>query len=219
VLNNEPNPIQRVLAALSSKRADARASAALWLAGSQDPSARPALHEAWKERNDAAKQAMVEALEALGVPLERILDVDEIAREAETQVADSNVSTELSWFPLDGLPRVHWKADGRPVTQQTVLWWLLQARRLKTPEPLGSLRRQMGLVEEVERGLLGAAVLQAWIDFDTMPRTIEEARMAAGKQHALLEHAVDYLNKMEDRHLIVPSVAELTEQHDSRCRS
>lgn len=177
-LSREPDRMERILSALASKKAPVRTVAAEWLGVVDEPSAVDPIREALaKERNAAAREAMMSALERLGAPVESFLDHEQIEREAAEAVSKKAFPDSLAWLPFDQLPRLRWRRDQSPVSAETAAWWLLQAHRLKKPDAGPLLRRQIALTEGAAE--FGTAVLKAWIDFDVMPCSIEQAREKA----------------------------------------
>jgi len=177
-LSREPDRAERILSALASKKAPVRTVAAEWLGAVNESSAVDPIREALaKEKNGAAREAMMSALERLGAPAESILDHEQIEREAAEAVSKRAFPDSLAWLPFDQLPRLRWRRDRSSVSPETAAWWLLQAHRLKKPDAGPLLRRQIALTEGA--AAFGTAVLKAWIDFDLMPGSIEQAREKA----------------------------------------
>ena len=58
-----------------------------------------------KEKHDVAKGAMLDALQALGRPVERYLDRDKLAAEARKALSKDSPK-DLAWFPWSALPAV-----------------------------------------------------------------------------------------------------------------
>jgi hypothetical protein len=132
------------------------------------------------------------ALESIGVPLDDILIPDEISRAALRNLQKKSVPSALAWFPFDQLPAMRWAGGKGQIPRETPVWWLMQANQLKTPEPGALLRRQLRLVHADDRETFGLAVLQAWIDYDTMPGTWEQVRQAAQRQRDMLLKIADF---------------------------
>ena len=93
-----------MIRALSDGKAEVRALAAQWLGRLRHEAALPALEAAVaKEKQDVALGAMLDALQALGQPVEKYLDRDALAGQAAKAVA-KGLPKDLDWFPWDGLP-------------------------------------------------------------------------------------------------------------------
>ncbi|MDQ3625314.1 MAG: hypothetical protein M3463_23015, partial [Verrucomicrobiota bacterium] len=182
-LERAPDRCARITAALGSGHAEIRAIAADWLRRLREPSALEPLQAALrKEKNDAAKTAIMAALEQLGVPVDQFLDRPALRAEAEKGLA-KGVLAALSSFPFETLPAVHWADNGARVEPEIVHWWLAQHGKLKNPEPGPLLRRYCAALRAGERETLGQFVLEAWIACDTAAISSDEAERAA-RQHA-----------------------------------
>ncbi|MEZ5393568.1 MAG: HEAT repeat domain-containing protein [Bryobacterales bacterium] len=187
VVQKEPDAFERVLAALSDSRHATRAVAAEWLGRWGLPEAVPALRKALAaEKHDLAIDAQLTALERLGVSIDDVLSPATLTEEAARKLAKMGPPNELSWMPFESLPAVRWRGSAEQIPQQTLTWWLAQAVKLKSPEPGPLLRRQLRLLHPEDRETLGRAILQSWMDYDTMPMTYEQVRQAAERQHAQL---------------------------------
>ena len=182
-LGRRPGSEARILAALGSEKADARALAADWLGQLGNPATVDPLRAALKkEKHDSPKIAMMQALEALGAPIEEFLDRAGLEREAARGLA-RGVPSGLAWFPFDPLPAVRWADGSRPVSPEVLRWFVVQAFQTKNPEPNALLRRYCASFEPAGREALGRFVLQAWIAQDTIPYyTPEQAQIEAEKQ-------------------------------------
>jgi uncharacterized protein DUF4132 len=155
---------QRIVAALAGGKAEERAAAAHWLAQLRYRDAVPALEAALrKEKNDAAIGAMMSALESLGGDLGQFLDPGKLAADAAQGLA-KGLPASLSWVPWEKLPTVRWQ--GRVVPREVLQWLIVQATKLKSPEPGALLRRYADLFEPSDRERLGAFVLDEWIRED-----------------------------------------------------
>ncbi len=182
-LENVPDKQERLLAALASGKAEARAAAAEWLARSGVAAARePLLAALQKEKNELTKGVLMSALEKLGAPVDQFLDRKGLLKEAEKGLA-REIPESLKWFPFDQLPEVQWADSGKKVDRQIVKWWLAQQCKLKSPEPGPLLRRYCASLKSPGREALGQFILQAWIAEDTAPIP-QAAAEAKAMQHA-----------------------------------
>lgn len=103
-LAHTPGIDQKIAAALTDGRGEVRAQAALWLSAQGDAAAVPNLEKALaKERLDSPKGAMLDALQALGQPVERYLDRDDLTAEA-TKSVTKGLPKDLAWFRGRGCP-------------------------------------------------------------------------------------------------------------------
>jgi hypothetical protein len=186
-LERAPATIPRVVAALGDGKAEVRAAAAEWIARLEEESAREALLSGVrKEKNEAARAAMMTALEKLGVPLEQFLGRDGLLAEARKGLS-KGLPPALEGFPFPAMPTVHWADDGSPVDPDVLRWLLVQATKLKNPEPGALLRRYCAAFAPGDREALGEFILASWIDLDTVPISRAEAETQA-RAHAQLLH-------------------------------
>ena len=179
----------RVIRALSDGKGEVRATAAMWLGRLRHAAAIPALEAAVaKEKQDVALGAMLDALQAMGQPVERYLDRDALAGQAATAVA-RGLPKDLAWFPWAGLPAVRW-ADGEPVPLDTLKWFLAQAAKAKSPEPNAVLRKYSSMLDPRDREELGQFVLEAWVAQDLTPISYDDALREAEQAAANLYQAM-----------------------------
>jgi hypothetical protein len=178
-----PDKEKKIVATLASRQQPARAAAAEWLAELKYKNAISPLRSALaKEKSEPVKDEMMRALEALGVPLEELLDRDRLDQEAEKGLA-KGFPKDLEWVPLAQLPAVHWADNGKQVSLPILHWFLVQGCKLKNAEAGPTLRRYASLMVPQEREALGRFVLEAWIAKDTKPKyTAEEAAKEAAAQ-------------------------------------
>ncbi|MFC8800597.1 DUF4132 domain-containing protein [Promicromonospora sp. NPDC057138] len=193
----ESHPGARRLAeqGLGENRAEVRVSAAAWLARIGDPAATPALRAALKkERGEAARAALLSALEALGDDLSAQLTPEMLLAEAAKGLKRP-VPAALDWFLLEQLPQARW-ADGagdpdavgqREVPPEVLRWWVVLAHKLKDPSGEGLLARYVSLLDPASRAELGSFVLSAWVAQDTRHPAPEESR-AHAEANAQLEY-------------------------------
>ncbi|MCP4151853.1 MAG: DUF4132 domain-containing protein [bacterium] len=178
-----PGQELRIIEGLKSGRQDERAVAALWLEELKYKEAIPHLKAALKkEKSDSAKGAMMEALEAMGVPVEEFLKRSSLVKEAAASLK-KGIPKQLTWFPFDALPTVHWQDNGKVVHKDIIKWLLVMSFKLKSPEPGPVLRKYCSFMKRDDKAALAKVVLNAWITQDTIPRyTYEEAVPVAQQQ-------------------------------------
>jgi hypothetical protein len=131
-----------------------------------------------KEKNEAARCAMMTSLARLGVPPEQFLDRARLRDDSARGLAQG-IPASLSWFPFQRLPPVHWADNGRLVEPQIVRWWLAQCCRRKSPEPGPLLRQYAAGLQTPGRQALGRFVLEAWIRQDAKIRSLQRPRGSA----------------------------------------
>jgi hypothetical protein len=174
-----PGKEARIVNALADGKAEVRAVAAQWLQRLDHAAAIPALEVAVaKEKHDLPKGAMLDALQAMGQPVEKYVGRSALAAEAAKSLA-KGTPKELEWFPWAALPAVHWADNSEPVPPDVLRWLLAQAVRLKTPEPNAVLRKYCGMFAPREREAFGQFVLEAWLAEDTRPHPPEVAMQQA----------------------------------------
>ncbi len=192
-LENVPDKIEHLTAALKAGVAENRIAAADWLARLGEKSVvEPLLDACKREKNEAAKSAIMSALEQLGAPVEQFLDRANLLKESEKGLS-KGIPEDLKWFPFNSLPAVHWQDTGKQVQPEIIQWWLLQGFKLKNPEPGALLRRYCANFKPAEREVLGQFVLDAWIGEDTAPIAREEAEKRAREQARQMAHYAQYL--------------------------
>ncbi len=183
-LNGLPDKEQTILAALASRQMEARLAAAQWLGKLGYKAAIPALRQALsKEKNELAKDEMIKSLELMGVPLEELLDLEQLDQEAEKGLK-KGIPGDLDWFPFSQLPVVSWADSGKPVSPAIIHWFIVQSYKLKNAETSPTLRRYCSLFRQEDREKLGRFVLEAWIEADTKPKYTAEQAAAEAQRGA-----------------------------------
>ena len=186
-LDRHPGKEQRIIAALSDGKAETRAVAAQWLGKLRDASAIAALETAVaKEKQDLAKGALLDALEALGRPVEKYLQRDSLEVEARKALT-KGIPKDLEWFPWQALPEVRWADTRQTVPADILKFFLVQAVKQKIPEPNAVLRKYCAMFEPRDREALGQFVLEAWLQEDTKAIATDEA-MAQARTRATDQH-------------------------------
>ncbi len=175
-----PDVHERLTQALSSGSSATRMIAAEWLGRRGDERAiAPLTAAAKKEKQDAALDAMLTALERLGESIEPFLDREKLQADAVKNLK-KGTPPALGWFPWATLPQVHWKDTGCVVPPETITWLIMQSFKLKSPEPGPLLKRYCDLMQPAEREVLGNFVLTAWLNQDLLRKySDDEARQLA----------------------------------------
>lgn len=210
-LDNLPGKEARIVLALADGKADTRAVAAQWLQRLGHVEAVAALEAAMaKEKHDVAKGALLDALEALGCPVEKYLDRDQLLQDAQKGLA-KGLPKELAWLPREVLPAVRWREGGAVVPPDVLVWLCVQATKQKSPEPNVMLRKYCAMLEPGSAQDLAQTLLEAWLRADVAPITAEAAEAAAATQakylHASMQSHPKYYQ--DDPNLGL-SVEELT---------
>lgn len=173
-----PNKEARIIAALSDGKSEVRMVAAQWLGRLRHEPAVPALEKALAtEKHDTAKGAMLDALQALGRPVEHYLKREALLPEAR-KVLGKGLPKELAWIPWEALPDVRW-TDGGAVAPEILKWMLAQACRTRSAEPNAVLRKYCAMFEPRDRENFGQWVLEQWLREDVCPIAPEEAQKQA----------------------------------------
>ena len=170
-----PDLQERLAQALTARNSQTRAVAAEWMGRLGDRRTAGPLHAAAKrEKQDAALDEMLTALEKLGEPIEPYLDRDKLKAEAEKGLK-KGTPPALAWFPWAALPSVHWQdtgvgvpalagkgkrenrqeeppKGGNPavdaVPTETITWLLVQHYKLKSPEAGPLLQRYCAMIAQ-----------------------------------------------------------------------
>ncbi|BDU20049.1 DUF4132 domain-containing protein [Dyella sp. GSA-30] len=186
-LGNLPGKEARIIGALADGKSEVREVAAQWLGRLRHAPAIPALEQAVeKEKHDLPKGAMLDALQALGRPVEKYLDRDKLAVEAAKSLS-KGLPKDLEWFPWNALPAVRWDDSGEGVTVNVLRWMLVQAVKQKSAEPNAVLRKYCAMFEPRDRERFGQFVLENWLREDIKPIPSDEA-MRRATSHAQTMH-------------------------------
>ncbi|MFC3148363.1 DUF4132 domain-containing protein [Piscinibacterium candidicorallinum] len=210
-LQNHPGKEERIIAALSDGKAETRAVAANWLGRLRYAPAVEALEKAVaKEKQDVAKGAMLDALQALGQPVEKYLDRNALAIEAAKSLA-KGIPKDLDFFPWSALPEVRWAESGVPVPSDVLRWMIVQAVKNKSPEPNAVLRKYCEMFDARDREMFGQFVLETWLREDVRPVSPEEAmQRAQGLAQSTFASMASYPQYYQDSPNLGKSVEELT---------
>ncbi len=221
-----PDLVERLTKALGSGNFQTRMIAAEWLGRVGDKSAVPALDAAAKkEKQDAALDEILTALEKLGVPMEPYLDRDKLEADVAKGLK-KGIPEALHWFPWAGLPKVHWRDTKKEIPAEVITWLIVQNYKLKSSEAGPLLRRYCDLMRPDERESLGKYVLSAWLDQDLKRKhTDAEARAEAKKRapqtYQIYQQALQYYvqQKMAPPPSYNNSLAQVEEEHfQALCR-
>lgn len=178
-LANWPDKEVRIIAALSDGKSEIRAVAAQWLAKLKHNPALGALEKAVAaEKHDNAKGALLDALEALGQPVDKYLKRDLLLPEARKALA-KGAPKDLVWVPWNSLPQVQWNDTAEPVAPEVLRWMIAQACRANSPEPNAVLRKYCAMFEPRSRERFGQWVLEQWVAEDIAPIAADDAHARA----------------------------------------
>lgn len=184
-LANVPDKEARIVKSLADGKAEVRAVAATWLGALRHQPAVAALEQAIaKEKNDVTRGALLDALEALGCPIEKYLDRESLAKDAQRGL-QKGLPKELAWLPVDALPPVAWR-DGAPVPRDVLVWLCVQASKTKSPEPNVLLRKYASAMQPAAAEAFAQFVLETWLHEDVAPIAADVAASLAAQQAASL---------------------------------
>jgi hypothetical protein len=181
-----PDLDERLVQALSSGNYSTRSAAAEWLGRIGDRRAiGPLRAAAKKEKQDAALDELLTALEKLGEPIEEFLDRERLVADAAKNLK-KGLPAALDWFPWDRLPALRWHDTGKSVPPDLVRWLIVWSYKSKSAEAGPLLRRYAQLMRPDERSALSTFVLAAWFDRDLMRKYSDaEARAEAKRRVAM----------------------------------
>ncbi len=209
-----PDVQERLALALTSGNYQTRLIAAEWLGRLGDRRAvEPLDRAARKEKQDAALDEILTALEKLGQPIEPYLDRAKLAADAAKGLKKGRPEA-LNWFPWDKLPKVHWQDTGEEVPTQIVEWLLVQNFKLKSAEPGPLLVRYCAMLQPDEREELGNFVLRAWLEQDLKRKYTDAECRAGAQQHAAQwwPRYQQWIQQYQQRGQAVPVIAQKTQQ-------
>ncbi|HEY6126244.1 MAG TPA: DUF4132 domain-containing protein [Steroidobacteraceae bacterium] len=207
-----PRRRERIVSALRDGRAEVRTVAAQWLGRAGEAEGVAPLAEAFaREKHDTTRGAMLDALEALGEPVEKYLDRDKLVAEARKS-ASKPLPAEIAWLPLGTLPEIRWAASGEIVPPELPRWMLAQACRAKSPEPNAILRKYCALFDAGDRERFGQWVLENWLHEDVVPISPEEAAKRAHTDAQQMHAAIaQWPQGYENSPMLGKTVVELTQ--------
>ncbi len=156
----------RLLAAMHQGSQEARAAAARWVGSLRLERAKPALVAALrKEKKDVVRAALMDALEALGEPIDAFVDRAGLAKRAE-QVLSKAACPALEWPEIAALPPLRWGDTGEVVGERVVRAWLAEAHKQKSPAASPVMRIYGRSLREDDRRAFAEALLRTWIAHD-----------------------------------------------------
>lgn len=183
-LRNAEDLAPRLIRALGDGQQETRAVAARWIGDQRIEAAADAVAAAAaSEKADAAKAAMLRALEQLGRNIDHHLDRASLRADAEKAL--KKVPKPLQWLVDLELPPVRWRDGDTAADALIVRGWLLKSAKLKDPVPDPMLRRHTGLLRPDDAHALGRHLLVAWITEDTRrPTEVTAAQLQTWRAQA-----------------------------------
>jgi hypothetical protein len=165
-LRTHRDAVPRATAALADGNGTIRAVAAEWLGRLRDRAAVPALAAALKtERNETVQGSMLDALVALGEPLETHVDLASVDVQAAKAMA-KGLPAALRWLDPDSLPGVRRAGSATAVPRATLLWLTARAVAAKSPTPTSLLRACVAQLDPGDAEAFADRLLALWVAAD-----------------------------------------------------
>ena len=166
LLGDVPEVGPRLLALLDDTRQAVRAGAADWLGRRADAGAAAALGKRLKrERSELVRAAMLDALDRLGEDLSAHVGADALVAEAVEGLKSAKLD-KIAWLGLDRPPALAF-ADGAPVPDEVLRYWLHLAVKLKAPGGNALFEIYLDRLDPASAEALSLWLLDTWIDHDT----------------------------------------------------
>lgn len=166
ILSSQFDFLPRIKNALKSKQSSTREAAYLWLGVRRASELIIELEDAFlKERSEPLKVHSLNALEAAGVDLSKLLNRSELLAEAEAGL--KKIRAELKWLPWEVLPSLHWIDTKELIPESIVRWWILQAVALKSPVASPLLRRWLDQCDSGDVRAFANWLYSNWIERST----------------------------------------------------
>ncbi|MBS2038616.1 DUF4132 domain-containing protein [bacterium] len=157
---------ERLLTGLRHGQACVRQRAAEWAGRLRLSSALKPLTEVLaKEKVERTRMAQMEALRALGAPLDLYLNRTGLLSDARKRLQKE----PPAWLAQVPPAELRWKADDRVLEEDLVKGWMLAAVALKQPQPTGLFSLVAPYLVEESREDWGLELLNWWIVRDTRP--------------------------------------------------
>lgn len=164
-LSTHPDAVRRASAALAHGNGTVRAVAAEWLGRLGDRSAVPDLAAAFTtERNETVQGTVLEALVALGEPVEAHFALASLDVQAEKALS-KGLPAALTWLDPDLLPEVR-RVGGASVPRATMLWLTVRAVAAKSSIPSALLRACAGQLDPVSAEAYADRLMALWLAAD-----------------------------------------------------
>ncbi len=165
-LTSHPDAVRRATAALESGNGTIRTEAAGWLGRIGDPDAVPALATAFgREKNETVQGALLDALVALGEPIEAHFDLASADAQAAKAMAKWPPAA-LTWLETDRLPDVRRAEGSSVVPRATMLWLVARATAAKSPVPSALLRACTAQLRTDDAEEFADMLLSLWVAAD-----------------------------------------------------
>jgi hypothetical protein len=178
LLSEAPGLEALLIPLIEHPKQEMRTGAASWIAERRATAATPALlAAARKESSQVAKAALIGAASRLGGDITEFVAPSELLKEAKAGLKKTSVKA-LDWFPFDALPALV-TTDGQPLAPEVARWWVVLTARLKQPGGNPWFELLLDQLAPASAAKLSAAVLQAWVAYDTVRPSDAEANAHA----------------------------------------
>ncbi|MEP2260848.1 MAG: DUF4132 domain-containing protein, partial [Paracoccaceae bacterium] len=182
LLKGVPQVDERLVTLLDDSRQAVRASTADWMGTRGNTSAvAPLKKRLKKEKSELAKAAILTALQALGEPLDAFVGPTALIREAEAGLKKAKFD-KLDYLDFTTLPPLKFDS-GKTVPSEVPRWWIYLGFKLKQPGGNTLFNIYLDQLKPASAEALSQWVFDAWIAFDTVGPSDEEAN-AFAKKHA-----------------------------------
>ncbi len=173
ILDKLPETLPRLLEELKSTQSGRRSVVAQWLGRLRNSETiKPLQDTLKKEKIDATRVEIMKALDLLGISLNDLLNRKQLLNEAD-KTLKKGIPKSLQWFPFDKMPPIHWN-DGTVVDPKILQHWLVQATKMKMPEPNPLVVLYGRHMNRPECNAVARFVLESWIAEDMRPATEED---------------------------------------------
>ena len=180
LLKDVPQVDDRLVTLLDDSRQAVRASTAEWMGSRGNATAiSPLKTRLKKEKSELAKAAILTALQALGEPLDAFVGPTALIREAEAGLKKAKFD-KLDYFDFGTLPPLKF-TGGKTVPADVPRWWVYLGFKLKQPGGNTLFNIYLDQLKPTSAEAFSQWVFDAWIAFDTVGPSDEEANAYAQK--------------------------------------
>lgn len=180
LLKDVPQVDDRLVTLLDDSRQAVRASTADWMGSRGKTSAiAPLKKRLKKEKSELAKAAILTALQTLGESLDAFVGPTVLVREAEAGLKKARFD-KLDFLDFTTLPPLKF-ASGKAVPTDVPRWWIYLGYKLKQPGGNTLFNIYLDQLKPASAEAFSQWVFDAWIAFDTVSPSDEEANAYAEK--------------------------------------
>ena len=180
LLKDVPQVDDRLVTLLDDSRQAVRASTADWMGSrGNDAAITPLKKRLKKEKSELAKAAILTALQTLGEPLDAFVGPTALIREAEAGLKKAKFD-KLAYLDFATLPPLKF-SGGKAVPADVPKWWVYLGFKLKQPGGNALFKIYLDQLKPASAEAFSQWVFDAWIAYDTVGPTDEEANAFAEK--------------------------------------